>query len=168
MTLRRAVLLVPDAREVLGNKKFVKAHTLSHLLMNTCPECGRKLEKRQGKPTIWVCPSPSRPVQTRCITVTGWTGLEGDGRVEQIHARQVKGDVGEGRCVVMNKRERIKLEDLAKEFIIGYVPYTAKQKRILRNIDGLEAEYSALEKRKTRIKHVLIVLYSKLHKPDTS
>ena len=56
MTLRRAVLLVPDAREILGNKKYVKAHTLSHLLMNTCPECGRKLEKRQGKPTVWVCP----------------------------------------------------------------------------------------------------------------
>ena len=29
MTLRRAVLLVPDAREALGNKKYVKAHTLS-------------------------------------------------------------------------------------------------------------------------------------------
>ena len=69
---RQAILLVPAARTALKKKKFIKARTLSRLLMNTCPKCNRKLEKKREKkviskatkyqseivayPIIWICP----------------------------------------------------------------------------------------------------------------
>lgn len=58
---RQAKLLVPTARIALKGKKFIKARTLSRKLMNICPKCNRKLEKKREEkivayPIIWICP----------------------------------------------------------------------------------------------------------------